>query len=139
MALELIRKTKTVLLEILGPKSLTYKIYAELAIWNLILKFEPQTIQGLSNFWRCNHTKIMHQIIVINFSKFLSNYRIFWRQDAHLFCFIYHFFSICLLIWFFFSWFSNTSNCIDPDFHNFSSTYLKFITKNGQHRIWKIE
>jgi len=32
MALELIRKTKTVLLEILGPKSLTYKIYAELAI-----------------------------------------------------------------------------------------------------------
>jgi len=48
MTLELIRKTKTVLLEILGPKSVTYKIYVELDILNLILKFEPQTIQGLS-------------------------------------------------------------------------------------------
>jgi len=32
MALELIKKNKTVQLEILGTKSVTYKIYAELAI-----------------------------------------------------------------------------------------------------------
>jgi len=32
MTLELIKKTKTVLLEILGTKSMTYKIYVELAI-----------------------------------------------------------------------------------------------------------
>jgi len=32
MALEFIRKTKTALLEISGPKSVTYKIYVELAI-----------------------------------------------------------------------------------------------------------
>jgi len=32
MALELIKKNKTILLEILGTKSVTYKFFAELAI-----------------------------------------------------------------------------------------------------------
>ena len=93
-------------------------------------KLNHKQFKVLSNFWRWNYTKIMHQIIVINFSKFLSNYRFFWYQDAHFFCLLYHFFLFCLLIWFFFfSWFYNTSICIDLDFHNFSSTYFNFITK----------
>jgi len=93
--------------------------------WN----FNHKRFNVLANFWRWNHTKTMHQIIVINFSKLLSNYRIFWRQDSLFFVlfiiFLYFVFSSDS----FFSWFYNTSNCKNPDFHNFSPTYLKFITK----------
>jgi len=57
-------------------------------------KFNHKRFNVLANFWRWNHTKNMHQIIVINFSKSLSNYRIFWRKNALFSYFIYHFFSI---------------------------------------------
>ena len=45
------------------------------------------------------------------------------------------FFLFCILIWFFFSCFSNTSICINPEFHNFSSTDFNLISKISQHRI----
>jgi len=106
----------------------------EIWIWNL----NHKQFKILANFWRWNHTKIMHQKIVINFSKFLSNYCFGWCQDVH-------FFSIGFIIFFyfvfwsdsFFSCFANTSICINPEFHNFSSTYFNFIRKNSQHRIEK--
>ena len=62
--------------------------------WICFWKFNHKRFNVLENIWRWNHTKNMHQIIVINFSKSLSNYHIFWSQDALFFCFIYHFFSI---------------------------------------------
>jgi len=106
----------------------------EIWFWNL----NHKQFKVLENFWPWNHTKIMHQIIVINFSKFLSNYSLCWRQDVHFFLFDLSFF-FYFVFWSdsFFSWFFNTSICIDPDFHNFSSTYFNFITKNSQHRIEK--
>ena len=115
---------------------MTYKIYVELAIWNLNLKFEPQTIQDLRKLLVLESTKIMHQIIVINFSNILSNYRLCWRQDVHFFCLIYNFFSILSFDFdSFFIVFSNTTICINPEFHNFSSTYFNLIRKFSQHRI----
>jgi len=88
--------------------------------WICFWKFNHKQFNVLENFWRWNYTKTMHQLIVINFSKSLSNYRIFWRQDALFFYFIYHFFSILSFhLILFFSWFYNTSNCINPYFQNF--------------------
>ena len=137
MTLELIKKTKNILLEILDTKSVTYKIYAKLAIWNLNLKFQPKTIQDLRKLLALES----HQNIAPNncdkVFKYLVKLPSLLAPGCTLFfCLIYHFFFLfCLLIWFFFSCFSNTSICINPEFYNFSSTDFNFISKISQHRI----
>jgi len=103
----------------------------EIWIWNL----NHKQFKILANFWRWNHTKIMHQIIVIKFSNIFSNYCLCWHQDVHFFHLIYHFFSILYFAWFFFSCFSNKSICINTEFHNFYSTYFNLRSKISQHRI----
>ena len=101
-------------------------------IWNLNHKH----FKILAKFWRWNHTKKMHQLIVINFSNLLPLHRFCSHQNAHFFNLICHFFSILNFDSpFFFTFFYNTSICWDPKFHNFSPTNLNFISKNSQHRI----
>ena len=136
MVLEWIRKTKTVLLEILGTKSVTYKFYAELAIWILNLKLEPQTIQDIRKLLALESHQNYAPNICDKFFKILVKLPFLLALGCTLFLFDLSFvFLFCLLIWFFFSWFSNTPIYINPDFHNFSSTYLNFIRKTSQHRI----
>jgi len=101
-------------------------------IWNL----NHKQFKILAKFWRWNHTKTTHQLIVINFSSLLPNNSFCPRQNAHFFHLIYHFF-FYFEFWLtsFFSFFYNTSTCLNPEFHNFSPTNFNLIRKNSQHRI----
>jgi len=40
--------------------------------WIFFWKFNHKRFNVLANFWRCNHTKNMHQLIVINCSRRLT-------------------------------------------------------------------
>jgi len=60
----------------------------------------------------------------------------FSRQNCTLIVFdLSFFFLFGILLHFFFSNFPNTSNCLNPEFHNFYPTNFNFISKNSQHRI----
>jgi len=100
-------------------------------VWIWIWNLNHKKFKILAKFWRWNHTKTMHQLIVIKFSNLLPLHRFCSRQNAHLLNLIYHFFSILN----FDSLFFNTSIYSDPEFHNFSPTNFNFISKNSQHRI----
>ena len=94
-------------------------------IWNS----NHKQFKILAKFWHWNHTKTMHQLILIKNLNLMLFHRFFRAKIAHWLYFIYHFFSICNLASLFFSIFSNTSICLNPEFHNFSPTNFNFISK----------
>jgi len=132
MTLELINKTKTILLEFWGTKCVTKIFMLSCIFWIWIWNLNQKQFKILEKFWHWNHTKTVHQLIVINFSNLLPNHCFCSRQNAHFLYLIYHFF-FYFEFWltYFFYFFSNTSNCVDPEFHNFSPANFNFISKNS--------
>jgi len=53
--------------------------------WICFWKFKHKQFSFLKTFWRWNHTKHMHQLIVIIFPKSMSNYRPFLAPECTLF------------------------------------------------------
>jgi len=100
-------------------------------IWNL----NPKQFKILAKFWRWNHTKTMHQIILINFLNLMRFHRFISFQDCTLIVFDLSFFFYFEFCFTFFFTFSNTSICLDPEFHNFYPMNFNFIRKNSQHRF----
>ena len=87
-----------------------------------------------------NHTKIVRQLIVINFLKSLPLHCFFRSRIAHELYLIYHFF--CILNFdslFFFHISYNILNYSDLEYHNFSKTEWIFISNFSQHKYWKTE
>jgi len=82
-------------------------------IWNCIMQtglwnLNHRKFKILSQQWHWNYTKIVSQLIVINFSKSLSDYHIFCARITHWTYFIYHFFVLGILMYLFFLIFYNT-------------------------------
>ena len=101
--------------------------------WNL----KHWEFKILSQIRHWNHTKIVCQLVVINFSKSLPRHRIFRAKIAHWLFFIYHFFCILNFNSLFFPHFYNTSNNLNPERQNFSPTKSIFISNFSQHKYWK--
>ena len=59
----------------------------------------------LTNFWRWNHVKRVHQSIMINFSNLMLLHRFCRARIAHCLNLIYHFFSILNFASLFFHYF----------------------------------
>ena len=73
-------------------------------IWIWILNHIQLKI--LTNFWRWNHAKIVHQLIMINISNMMPLHRLFRARIAHCLNLIYHFFFLFrILLHFFFELF----------------------------------
>ena len=69
--------------------------------WICFWKFKHKRFRILANFWFWNHTKNMHQLIVIKFSNSLSNYRKFLAPECTFF--------LCdLSFFFYFSFLTNS-------------------------------
>jgi len=99
------------------------------------MKFEPQTIQDLSKILALESHQNNAPNNCDKFFKYIVKLPSLLAQDVQFFHLIYHFFSILYFDLIFFSCFSNTSICINPEFHNFSSTDFNLISKISQHRI----
>jgi len=113
-------------------------------IWNCIMqngiwKLNHRKFKILSQQWHWNYTKILRQLIGINFVKSLPVYCIFCARITHWTYFIYNFFVLGILMYFFFLLFYNTFKNSNPEFQKFSVITEIAINRSSQHIFKKTE
>ena len=136
MVLELIKKNQNSTTVNFRHRKRDLENYAELAIWNLNLKFEPQTIQDLRKILVMESHQNNAPNNCDKFFKYIVKLPSILPPGCTLLFFDLSFF-FYFVFWFdsFFSCFYNTTICVSPEFYNFSSPDFNLISKISQHRI----